>query len=393
MPLADRSSTHERDHTVATIITKNGGFLARVRIKGFKPVSRAFDKRADALHWAHSVELAMRSGRYSHGADKGEVAGAVVTFAEALRAYRTAVGDRLKGADTYAYWFDQLETCKLAGKPLPDVTPFDLSKWRDEQLKTLKPATVARKLGLLGGFFSFAVKERGWIDRNPVSSVRKPRVSDARDRVMTDDERRYLLASATTSRAGWLADALIVLLQTAMRRGELAGLTRHDVDFSRATAHLSDTKNGSDRDVPLCPQAVDALRRLGAAAGARGSDQLIPVSDAHALTLAFRRTVGRAQEQYRKDCASSGVEPSADFLADLRLHDCRHAAITQWANTGRLGVVDLMAISGHRSTAMLRRYTHLNASDLAQRMAKLAVGDAVASATAALAGQREGVTA
>jgi integrase len=369
---------------VATIIPKNSGFLARVRLQGFKPVARAFDKRADAAQWAASVEAAMRAGRYCPDPDSG-AAPALLTFAEALRKYRAAVGDRLKGADTYAYWFDELEACTLAAKPLPDVSAFDVSAWRDRQALELSASTVVRKLGLLSGFFSWAQKERGWIDRNPVASVRKPRVNDARDRVLTAEERRHLLAGAACGRTSWMADALLVLLQSAMRRGELAGLRRADVDFTRSTAHLSDTKNGSARDVPLCPVALAALRRLDSAAAAREEQRrqdpkhtpcdnptLLPVLHPHALTLAFRRAVERGQANYRAECAKTGAAPASGFLADLRLHDCRHAAITQWASSGALSVLHLQAISGHKTPRMLSRYTHLDASALAKQMGDIA---------------------
>lgn len=364
---------------MATIIPKNGGFLARVRLKGFRPVAKAFDKKADAQHWAQGVELAMRSGRYTPaiGTDcdsDSERGGAPLTVQQGLRAYRAAVGDKLKGADTYAYWFDELEASKLAPLALCDVSPFDVAAWRDGQAAALKASTVVRKLGLLSGFFSWAVKEKGWIARNPVASVRKPRVSDARDRTLSEAERQALLAAARAGRGGWLADALVVLLQSAMRRGELVGLHRADVDFGAATAHLADTKNGSARDVPLCPLALAALSRLDAAAAVRGAARLLPVAKPHAFTLAFRRTVARARRDYERRCAEAGEKPSAAFLADLRLHDCRHVAVSHWASSGALSVLHLQAISGHKTPRMLSRYAHLNASDLAARMAAIAAG-------------------
>jgi integrase len=357
---------------MATIIPKGSAFMARVRLKGFPPVAKAFARRADAVQWAAGVETAMRAGRYCPDSGVGGARPAVLPFAEALRKYRAAVGDRLKGAATYAYWFEELDACAFATKALPDVTPFDVSAWRDAQLVALSPATVARKLGLLSGVFSWAQKERGWIGRNPVASVRKPKVNDARDRVLLDEERRYLLAAGRACRGGWLADALLVLLQSAMRRGELAGLKRADVDFDAATAHLSDTKNGAARDVPLCPQALDALRRLDSAAKEAKRERLLPVQHGHAVTLSFRRAVARAQKQYAKDCERDKIEPAAGFLKDLRLHDCRHAAITHWASSGELSVLHLQAISGHKTPRMLSRYTHLNASALARQMAGIA---------------------
>ncbi|MDP1899271.1 MAG: site-specific integrase [Rubrivivax sp.] len=357
---------------MASLITKNGKLLARVRIKGFKPVAKAFDKASDARKWAQETEQAMRSGTYCPDADTDRPTGAsLLTFGEALKQYREAVGDRLKGADTYAYWFDEIAASALAPKLLRDVTPAEVSAWRDEQAKTRAAGTVARKLGLLGGFLGWAVKDKHWLASNPVHSVRKPRAATARDRVLTTEERAYLMEAAATGRGKWLGDALIVLLQSAMRRGELAKLRRGDVDYDKATAHLVETKNGADRLCPLDPQALAALKRLDEAARERGTECMIPVQRPHALTLAFRRAVARGRALYAAD--RIGVKaPDAGFLQCLHLHDCRHTAITHWASTGGLNLLELQAISGHRTVSMLSRYTHLDRSALAGKMARVA---------------------
>lgn len=354
---------------MATITERGERFLARVRVKGFRTVTKTFTRKSDASAWGRRVEADMEAGRW---VDEGRQA---PTMAEALKAYREDAVKALKGAETYAYWLDELEALPMARKSVNQVSAFDVSAWRDaQQAAGLSAGTVVRKLGLLGGFFTWCLKERGWMKANPMQSVRKPRVSDARERVLTDEERGYLLAAARTSRAHWLADALVVLLQSAMRRSELWGLAVGAVDFEVATAHLSDTKNGTARDVPLCPDALAALRRLADASKARRADRLIPVSDPHAVSLAFRRTLQRAKTQYIKDCGRSGSTPVAGFLADVRLHDLRHQAVSTWASTGALSLLELKAISGHKDTRMLARYTHLSAGKLAEKLAALSAG-------------------
>ena len=370
---------------MAQVIERNGRFMARVRREG-RTATKTFAFKKDAAAWARRTEADIEAGRFvdvvaeaaaaavaaeaTEAASAALTASAVPTMLAALKAYRLAVVPGLKGADTYSYWLDEFERAPMAAKPVDQVSPFDLAGWRDEQCTTLAAGTVARKLGLLGGFFSWARTERGWVKTNPLNSVRKPRVSDARDRVLTDEERRYLLAAAATSRADWLADVLVVLLQSAMRRGELWGLQRADVDYSLAVAHLADTKNGSARDVPLCPLALAALRRLDAAAADAGRSALVPLSDPHAVSVAFRRTLERARRQYATDTATAGGIVAAGFLADVRLHDCRHVAVSHWAAAG-LGLFELQQVSGHKTTKMLARYVNLKASTLACKLATL----------------------
>lgn len=369
-----------------TIIERGGRFLARARRSG-QSAAKTFTKRADAAAWCRKTEADMEAGRWvdaaamtatARAADAAAEAARVIaeanqapTMAQAMKLYRTRVVAAMKGAATYAYWLDELEAAPMAGKSIDNVTSADLAAWRDEQRAKLAAGTVVRKLGLLGGFFTWCHKERGWIKANPLASVRKPRVNDARDRVLSDDERRYLMAAAGTSRADWLSDVLVVLLQSAMRRGELWGLQRADVDYAQAVAHLADTKNGSARDVPLCPLALAALRRLDEAAEARRSTALVPLSEPHAVSLAFRRTVARARSQYLGDCAATAVKADPGFLTDVRLHDCRHTAATNWALTGALSVFELQQVTGHKTVKMLSRYVSLKSSTLAAKLAQL----------------------
>ena len=194
---------------------------------------------------------------------------------EAIAEYRVKVAVNMKGAADYAYRFDEFEALPFASKTVNTVTPFDLAAWRDEQMPRLKPGTVVRKLALLSGVLTWCVKERGWMTVNPLSLVRKPRVADGRNRTLSPEELKYLMLAASTSKAAWLSAALTVLMNSAMRRSELFGLKRQDVDAGTSTARLHDTKNGSARDVPLCPRSLAALHELDVAAQVSVSFQAV----------------------------------------------------------------------------------------------------------------------
>ena len=351
---------------MAAITERGGRFQARVRRDGFKTVSKTFTRKADATAWARRVEADMEAGRWV------EASAQVPTLSDAIDRYHKAVGHKHKGAADYAYRYGQIKREAFAGKPIDAVTPRELSEWRDRIAGEAKPATVVRRLALLSAVFTWAVKERGWAPANPLALVARPRVDDARNRTLNDDELAALTAAAETSKARWLAPALIILSRSAMRRGELFKLRRDDIDFDARVARLSDTKNGSARDVPLCPRSLAALRALADDAKARDEQCLLPVDAAGSISTRFAVTVRRAQTKYREQCTAKCEAPDASFLAGLRLHDLRHHAVTAWASTGELGLVELMAISGHKNPRMLARYTHLKASALAQRMAALA---------------------
>lgn len=352
---------------MAAISQRGSRFLVRVRRDGYASVAKTFTKRADGVAWARRVETDMEAGRWVDEARR------VPTLKEAISEYRLKVAVKMKGAADYAYRFTEFEALTFASKPVNTVTPFDLAAWRDEQMPRLAPGTVVRKLALLSGVFTWCVKERGWMTVNPLSLVSKPRVADGRDRTLSAEELKYLMLAASTSKATWLSAALTVLMNSAMRRSELFGLKRGDVDYERAVAHLSDTKAGCSRDVPLCPRSLAALQELDTASKARGDDGLMPFGAVGSLSTRFTVTVGRAQRAYAGDCVASGAECSPGFLVNVRLHDCRHHAVSAWANTGALSLLDLMSISGHKTPRMLARYAHINASALAGKLATLKI--------------------
>ena len=350
---------------MASITQRHGRFLVRVRRNGFPTVTKTFTRKPDAAAWARQVEVDMESGRWI--ADSSPPP----TLRQAIQEYRSTVAAGLKGASTYRYRYDEFEAMPLARLPINEILPAHLSQWRDKQAARLSPGTVLRKLAILAGVFTWAQKDRGWITVNPVAAVRKPKAPQGRARIICDVEMAYLMDAATTSKATWLPAALVLLSHSAMRRGELFGLRRGDIDYERAILHLKDTKNGTPRDVPLCPRSLASLKVLDAAALARGSDRILPVGTVGSISTRFTRTVARAKILYQNDCGATSVVPDPLFMDDLRLHDLRHHAVTFWANSGALSLVELMSISGHKTPSMLVRYTHLNVPVLAVKLAAI----------------------
>ena len=349
---------------MASITERSGRYLVRVRRDGYATVTKTFTKRSDGAAWGRKVEADMEGGRWVTAAQQ------VPTLRAAIGEYSIKVASKMKGYADYAYRLDQFAALAFAAKRVDEVTAYDLAAWRDDQAATLKAATVVRKLAMLSAIFTWCMKERGWLKVNPMALVAKPRVLDGRDRLLSADEQCYLLAAAGTSKATWLPSALLVLMHSAMRRGEFFGLQRQDVDYSAAIAQLHDTKNGRPRKVPLCPKSLGALRWLDAAAEMRGDGALLPVGVAGSISMRFTITVRRARQSYEADCAAKGTACDPRFLVDLRLHDLRHHAVTLWANRG-LPMLELMAISGHLNPRMLARYAHINSSTLAGKLAAL----------------------
>lgn len=356
---------------MASIVERGGRFLARVRVQGAPAVSKTFQRRSDAERWGRKTQAELEAGLWVP-----EKAPAP-TLREAVQEYRKTVGAKLRGASYYERHWDAYEALPWATKAIDHVTPHDLATWRDALLERgLSAGTVRKDITLLSCVFTYAVKQRQWLDRNPTSLIVWPKPAPARTRVVSDDEMRYLLAAADRSKAAWMRPTIVLLARSAMRRGELFALRRCDVDLEARVAHLSMTKNGSARDVPLCPVSVEALRRLLVLAPKEDDAPLLPLNSPVYVSIRFIATVKRARAMYLADCKLEDVEPDESFAVDLPLHALRHTAATFWASSGQLGIQQLQAITGHKSLSMLCRYTHLSAAQLAQRLATVSAPDA-----------------
>ncbi|MEI2706567.1 MAG: site-specific integrase [Ilumatobacteraceae bacterium] len=159
---------------------------------------------------------------------------------------------------------------------------------------------------------------------------------------------RSLTVEIDASRNPYISAAFQLSVETAMRQGELLQVTWRDVDLKRKFIMLSDPdriKNEEVRAVPLSSKAVAVLKGLPKTI----KGPVLPVAR---LTLyhAF---------MYARDRAG---------IKNFTWHDLRHEALSRLAERGDFNVIELAAVSGHKTLQMLKRYTHLQAEKLAQKL-------------------------
>lgn len=147
-----------------------------------------------------------------------------------------------------------------------------------------------------------------------------------------------------------------------MRRSEIAGMTWEMVDLKKRTVTLLETKNGEKRIVPLSTEAVRILAGL-----TRRIDGQVWGVESASITQAFIRVVTRGRVSYEKECEDKRTKPDSSFLVDLTFHDLRHEATSRFFEKG-FNVMEVAAITGHKTLQMLKRYTHLKAEDLAEKL-------------------------
>jgi integrase len=269
-----------------------------------------------------------------------------ITLGDLIERYLVEVTPTLKGAKEDTIRLRAVMRHPICKLILTAVTPTCIAKFRDERLQQVSSSTVIRDLACLSAIIGHARREWSINIENPVSRVRKPSAPAGRDRVLTSAEEARLLDALrpTGRRSPWLYPLVVLALETAMRRGELLGLRWQDVNLVKRIATLHDTKNGEGRVVPLSSRAVEILKALPRSI----SGHVIPMTP-FAACAAFDRATDRAN------------------IDGLRFHDLRHTAITRMAEK-LPNVIELAAVSGHKSLRMLQRYYHPRAEDLAHKL-------------------------
>lgn len=184
----------------------------------------------------------------------------------------------------------------------------------------LSPATRNRRLCVLKATAKYAHRQ-DWTPENYSSRIQLLPEPPPQRREVTPADARLLIDKATTKRA----KALIALsAYTGLRLGEVLKLKPADVRGGVIVAR--DTKNGTDRIIPVLPELQPHLSQIPFRAGWRN------------VYRGFERARERAK-------------------LDIRYHDLRHMVGSALANSQadpRLS----MKLMGHKSVVTHQRYVH-----------------------------------
>jgi integrase len=284
-----------------------------------------------------------------------------MTVKEALERYKDEVLPLLaKGAkpdqSRIARLIDELGDLNLAVLDSAHVAAF-----RDKRLLKEKaaPQTVKHEIGLLNRVLKHCVIDWGiHLPRGIVTDqVRKPALPQGRDRRLFPDEEKRLLDVARKSKSKEIESIVIIALETAARRGEIASMRWEYIDLKKRTWRIPETKTGVPRTVPLSTRAVEVLKGLLR----RIDGRVWKLNREDGITQAFDRLC-----QTRKKVESKWQVTEVRF-SDLNFHDLRHEGTSRLFEKG-LNIMEVASITGHRDLRVLRRYTHLRAEDLARKL-------------------------
>jgi integrase len=316
-----------------------GQYHVQIRKRGYPTQTRTFTKEADARAWATVIESEMVRGVFVSRteAEATLVKDVLQRFAaEVLPTKRSEQSDKSR-IKTLTEAFGDYRLASLSST--------QVAKFRDQRLKVVGPQSVIHEINLLNRVLKTATMDWGIALPGglPTAQVRKPTKPRGRDRRVTKEEIVKILAITGSAE---LRTIVSLAVETGMRRSELASLAWEEVDLKKQTAHLPKTKTDVPRTVPLSKAAVKALKDFGARTEGR----------------VFELQAASMSQAFDRAC-----EPHRANVTGVRFHDLRHEATSRLFEKG-LNVMEVAAITGHKTLDMLKRYTHLRAEDLAKKL-------------------------
>jgi integrase len=349
---------------MATLVkTPSGTWKALIRKTGWPTVAKTFRTKRDAEDWSRRTEDEMVRGVYIQrtGSER-------MTLEAALKRYLSDITPTKKPTTQRGETSKAKKLIEHLGKySLAALSADIIAGYRDKRLNepsrggTISNNTVRLELALLSHLYTVAIQEWGLgLTFNPVLNIRKPSPGEGRNRRLSPNEERRLLAAVNNHSNPMLGWIVGIALETGMRSTEIASLRRPQVDIERRIVKLTDTKNDSHRIVPLSKRATELFK---AAMGnpARPTD----------CNLVFFGEPGR--DKKRRPYTFTKIWRTLVKkleLPDFRFHDLRHEAVSRLVEGG-LSDQEVSAISGHKSMQMLKRYTHLRSEDLVKRIDKI----------------------
>lgn len=264
-----------------------------------------------------------------------------------------------------------------ADTPLSELNALTIEKWRARRVKSgTSLNTCNRDLATLKSALRRAL-DWGLVESDLLGAVKQARVDSTRVRYLTPDEDKRLRQAlhdrdeaARQSRSNnnaWrvvrgyellpklddadfgdhLSPAVLLSLNTGLRRGELTALEWGDIDFRAKllTVRAAAAKSGAMRRVNLNAEALDVLQRWRRQVGRVG--RLFPVHD---FKTAWSTLLADAK------------------IGDFRWHDLRHTFASRLAQAN-VNLNKIRELMGHADLKMTLRYAHLATADLADAVA------------------------
>jgi len=221
---------------------------------------------------------------------------------------------------------------------LDKVTPFIIERYRIERKERdqVKDSVVNEDIAKLTHLYNTAIKQ-GLIDKSPCQNVKRLKVTQTKDRILSGDEIFLLLGELQGK------DRLVVMIGffTGLRLGGVLGLSWDDIDLNKGLIH-SNHKTGKLVSIPISNYLVSELQKWKES---NSGDKLFIEGK---IT---QRVIIRYSEHFSQLFKSFGIQ-------DFTFHNLRHTFASILQGELGIGAVVVQGMTGHSSLGMLQKYSH-----------------------------------
>ncbi len=387
---------------MASAYSKRGVWYANLRDETGKRVNLATKARTKTEAKRFASELEHQAERVRLGlqaatpADGGGTLGDL--FEWWLKTYRVGQPAYVTDESAIRCHFSGTD---LAALPLVAVTPGRLETFLQAKSKDLSPQTINHLRGYVSRAFGAAKKAGKWAGLNPADNVSRRKVPTR----MPDYLKAHEVGPVMEQLAERWRPLFAAALYTGMRKGELLGLRKADVDLEAGIITVNrsydrDTTKGGHAD--RIPVAAELFAYLKVAMALSPSNLVFPdpkgrmMSKEVNLEHVLRRALARAGivEGYRHVCRKKGCEHAQEASTDallrcpvhghklwpvakirpIRFHDLRHttASLLMQAGANPAAVQRILRHADPKTTTSI--YGHLAPGYLKSEVDLLAFG-------------------
>jgi integrase len=325
---------------------KSGRWQVSIRKGNHKAIYKTFTEKAVARKWSNQIEHQIERDVYT---DYGDAE--TITIKDLIVKYRDEIVPEHKAKVSTTHKLNKLMRYSVSCIHLLRLKSADLYKLQKQmQSEGLAPKTVNTYIQLLNQIWTTA--KRIWSINLPAQSpfelVSLQKVNNERDRVLTHEEYARLLEKAELSELRMLRDVIVFAYKTGARVMEILSLERKNTDLNKKLATFKDTKNGTDRTIPLENEVVEILKRYPF------GDLFFKAKSYDSFSYFFKQARDRA-----------GIH-------DFKFHDLRACFCTNALLSG-MSESEVATISGHLDWRSLKRYSRIKAEDLIEKINKINV--------------------
>ncbi len=286
------------------------------------------------------------------------------TFGELLKWYLNHPKAKRKKTYLRDIEMSKILERRFGCRPASEIKPTEIEAFQDKMLNTpsrrgtpYKPATVNRFVTVIKRVYNLAIRD-DMVERNPCWKVPFLPERNARDRIVSPEEFELLKNEVPQY-------ALILSLgyYLGMREGEILNLREKQIHFNTDGSdegHIElydgQTKTGEGRRISFSGMIGRLLKGHLEKMKKGKPERFLFTTEKGNLIGNFRRAFQRA-------CKRAEID-------GLCFHDFRHTAITNMRKAG-IDMSVIMAISGHKTMAMFKRYNRIDLDDGRDAMRRL----------------------